>query len=66
MGRHRFFRPPRALADDEMFWPGNVAPGLDPVVPAQKVHQVCAERMAGFDRLTREERDRINDKGVTR
>ena len=62
----RFSRKPPALEPDKMFWPGHVAPGLDPVVRADMVHDVCAERMARFDELPREVRDRINDKGVTR
>jgi hypothetical protein len=58
--------PPRRLDDDQMFWPGNVAAGVDPVVPAEQVHRVCAERMAVFDELPRELRDRINEKGIVR
>lgn len=62
--RRRYWPEPRMLGPEEMYWPGNVAPGFARVVEARLVHSVCAERMAKFDALPRQVRDRINEEGI--
>jgi hypothetical protein len=50
-------RPVPPIPAGKVYWPGYVSPALDPLVPAERLHEQCKLNMGRFDRLGEQHAD---------